>query len=942
MYNQVRLISLRLKNPSSVQQTYSCLKFPKDAISSLKALSAIRDNRSEDSVNLPTASLVRAIRACVPDVASIVSRLGTTNDGNFSNWILSSKPISAPYFSLFFRHWLNAEYPSESLKGSPQESKLKDGAISEFTADALKKLTRDVTLDTSQWSQYDNGSANLDSLTFNLLPDFLATQLTAPELCFRLKEQWVRFYRCSSEGRAEVLSFPPFKTTLGRHQTDFYYSMVIGIETETVPFQAEPEVHFNISVRRWVSSEVKKFVKNHAASVYFRNQPAWGKAINSGSNTGFFQVAPLIWRGEYLWAGNLMPLLEQFNPLPLSPAEICADPVKALNVSSDRNIAITHADGIYPSHLVGKGWLTEDCRQITEQIIELLQDNWEPIDYVRVAVPKLAQSASKPYQAPKISKDAWNSTPPRRKQDEEDTLYEERAEQIAKQKYHARFIEAKRLRQSIVTCVGNHLALEIWYQHSSSLKACTQAVWFSLGCELLEAEKNQAYPDGISVDSRYFPDEDLTVTLIKIEAREIPASLALSADKKPTEREVLAAFRKRQAEIDERVKALPEISGITERGVILEIAAPEQWEKDWLDPYKVCRAGFAAHSRLVQYITKEHERIAKNDADEISIKESKETLNTRALSSVLDILRALGVQAAPPKIELQGVLLPDPMVYVGIWLVNRTSETTINGKGLQLPIAVMLRADSPQVWVTFPGASQNGSIWLPYRQGQLEIAVGITPLVAETTTDKRQALRKSVTDFLLNVFQSKEIRRNQCLIAFDASNFRQALPWLTNMNLIKDALQINDGQRLTPSNFRIARVREGDEIADLYGMSDQETTLVPIFDQLKELPQVSEMIQGLFWNGISDRVFLSIAQKSATMPGIKSGYSKLDRPDTSWSSPQAVELTMAYLQPDDNPVHWASLIHRLRSYSLAYNDALVYPIMLGLAQQASKCALLIK
>lgn len=944
MYNHIRLISLRLKNPSSVQQSYSCLKFPKDAVANLKALSAIRENRLENSVNLPTVSLVNAIRACVPDIASIIPRLGMMNDGNLDSWIFSSEPISTPHFSAFFRHWLNAEYPSDSLGGDRRETELKNGAIAAFTADALEKLTGEVILDATQWEKYDNGSSKLDSLTFNLLPDFLATQLSVPGLRFKLQDQWIKFHRCSpiKEGQAELISFPPFKASFGKQQTDFYYSMAIGIEVETVPFQAEPEVRFNIGVRRWVSSEVKKFVKNHAASVYFHNQLNWGKAINSGNNTGFFQVAPLIWRSNHRWVGSLMPLLEQFNPLPLSPTEICTDPIKALNLQGNRNIAITHADGIYPVHRVGKGWFTEDCRQIAEQIIELLQDNWAPIDYVRVAVPKLDKSSFKPYQAPKPHSNSWDDAPPRRLKDEEEAVYQERAEKVGKQKYQKRLIEAKRLREGIVACIGNHLVLEIWYQHTSSRDACTQAVWFNLGRGLLEAENSQAYPDGVVVDSCYFPDEDLTVTLIKIEARGIPAALPLNSDKKPSERQVLTALQQRQDEIAQRIQALPEVPGISERSAILEIAAQDQWEESWLDPYKSCRAAFAAQGRLLQCITQDHERIAKNEGDKIAIEQAKASLNTRAVSSVQDVLRSLGVQATPPKVIFKGELLPDPMVYVGIWLVNRTSDTTINGKGLQLPIAVMLRSDSNQVWITFPGASQNSSIWLPYSQGQIQIAAGTTPIAAETVIEKKKALRKSVTDFLLNVLQSKEIRRGQCLLAFDACNFRQALPWLQNMELIQDVLKIGDMPSVTPSNLRIARVRQGDEIADWYGLHSDAKDLIPIFDQIVELPKTSEMVQGLFWNGMNERVFLSIAQKSSTMPSLKSGYSKLDRPETSWSSPQAVELTMAYLQPDDDPTHWAFLTHQLRSYPLAYNGALIYPIMLDLARQAGKYALLVK
>ncbi|MHC5826506.1 MAG: pPIWI_RE module domain-containing protein, partial [Nostoc sp.] len=184
-----------------------------------------------------------------------------------------------------------------------------------------------VTLETESWKKYTNGTANLteDADGFILLPDILATELSKPELQFKLGDETIQFYRCAPlEGAgAELISWPPLSYT--QTKRIYYYSIVLTLKVQTVPFQSYPQLQCDMSIRRWCSiNDTRLLLGGQTSSVYIRTKLEWGKGLNPYGYTEYFQVAPLVWKGEPKWDNNLANLLDKFNPLPYTPEQILA------------------------------------------------------------------------------------------------------------------------------------------------------------------------------------------------------------------------------------------------------------------------------------------------------------------------------------------------------------------------------------------------------------------------------------------------------------------------------------------------------------------------------------------------------------------------------------------------------------------------------------------
>jgi hypothetical protein len=141
--------------------------------------------------------------------------------------------------------------------------------------------------------------------------------------------------------------------------------------------------------------------------------------------------------------------------------------------------------------------------------------------------------------------------------------------------------------------------------------------------------------------------------------------------------------------------------------------------------------------------------------------------------------------------------------------------------------------------------------------------------------------------------------------------------------------------------LRVVRVRQDGETPEWYALHDQEKQKVKLFDNLLELEQISVATEGLFNTNSNERIFLSIGQKSNTMPKEKRDFSKLDKPQLHWSNPAILELVVACIQPKDEPWHWAVLTHELRRMALQYKDTLARPIVLHLAAQMGDYVLMV-
>ncbi|NEO36911.1 MAG: RNAseH domain-containing protein [Moorea sp. SIOASIH] len=915
-YHTIRLGAVRVKEQHKLPaQQFYALKFPETAQDLIKSLVAQRERRYNEPVSIPIASLNAALRAIIPGLIYI--------DKIWEEfWLYSRGEIPINKLLVILSHWLDTEFPDQN------PNRRKNGITVEQRQAVMELLSNNlqwesVTLKMESWKTFPNGTANINenSNSFILLPDIIATELSKPDLKFKFDDKTIQFYRCSPMTRpgAELISWPPESDN---KKVKSYYSIVLRLTVKTVPFQPYPQLQCDMITRRWCSLEKTGLLSGgQASSVYIRTQVKWGEEINPYGYTEYFQVAPMVWKGEAKWANNLAKLLYPIisrsdTPDKITPDKILANPVKYLNITDSPNICITYKDGMKTKHEVGKGFPPNNYRQLMEQIALFFKDKWELINYHRLNSTIKPKKSDRLYEfnLPKPDGISW-------------TMDISKIEEYEK--------EAKRLREAIRNCIGKELTIEIWYIHESTLDALIKAVCYCLGLTT-------------STENTYnFPDIDLTVTIRPQPIGKLAERLPLSTEteQKPTSEQREDAIKTRMGEIAQAIKDMPPITGKV--GVLVELYDENHWKHKWIDPKAAIRLGFAQEKidRLSQFIAPKHEKVkheyekrAKEKGRELNKKERKEIndlqneLVQKAISSVLDILRSLGVQIAPPRIVIPSVTLPDPITYVALWLVSRTGKTSAHGKQQLIPCMVKMRSDSQTIEATFNGLSK----WLPYD----EALVKLNKLGKSITGDNKQK-SSEIKRFIRRMLQSKELRGKDTLLLCDAQNIRRYWKWLQDSEISPEGLVFGaESPQLIP-NLRVVRVREDEETPNWYALHDTDKQKVKLFDDLVDLETLATSTSGLFYTESNDRIFLSIGEKHPTMSNISHYSSKSKEPQKNWTHPQIVELTVACIQPGDKPEHWAIVTHQLRQMALQYKSPLSRPIVLHLAAQMADYVLMV-
>jgi hypothetical protein len=166
----------------------------------------------------------------------------------------------------------------------------------------------------------------------------------------------------------------------------------------------------------------------------------------------------------------------------------------------------------------------------------------------------------------------------------------------------------------------------------------------------------------------------------------------------------------------------------------------------------------------------------------------------------------------------------------------------------------------------------------------------------------------------------REIRPLGNVVLFcHAQNLRSAWPWLTNGKLSHDKLQLTDGVWYTNFQWpglRVVRIRDSSEheTPEWYAQNGTE----------------QGFSRGLFV--LSERVFASTHDRPVQFKYKSRNCTKLTNPDYAWN-PGLFEITVPFIQPGDEPWHWAALAHELRHMTLNYPDATAKPLPLHMAEK---------
>ncbi len=748
-----------------------------------------------------------------------------------------------------------------------QFSKADDQRLSQLLKQLkVEDLQWAPTTVTGTWSHETNGTAKLDNSNFILLPHVLAAQLSQDDVEIEFGSETLRFRRAPlgiGTLGAELVSWPPIK-----YDDKWYWSVVVTFTLQTVPFQSFPVLHCDLSLRRWWSKPIKKLPGGKETSVYLLTNVPWLKNLPFSNS---FQVASIKWARigasfGLVWGSKLPELLDRLNlqhKFP-TPDNIKDDPGSALNLNGSPNAGLVFRYGIKPKHGVGPGLSPLDRRTLAEEIAELIAPQWKFVELLpRVTFG--AEVATNPFLP--------NST--------------------AKKKTTESEFQKQRVR-AIAEAVEDSLTVEIWYQRETMRDESVKAIR-----EWLGIPESASFPYN-------FPEENFTLVLRSQPLGALGDKLELDSGIKNEKTQRRQAIFKRGEEVGAEVAKLEAVSGVA--AALVELAGADDFSTNE-DPKQALRLGFAACDRPTQFISTEEKQ-----------------LSHRAKSGFLDLLRQLGVQGALPKIAIKKHKLPEPLNYVGLWLIKHNSPTSADGSVQRVPVMVYMKSDSTEIKAIAPGFKT----WLPYREALLKIAKG-------------EIKGKQTIPFIQDLLTED---LGDTLLLCHAQNLRSAWKWLTNGNIATDMLAFGKEPQRSIENLeglRIVRVRDSQrhETPEWYAQNEA----------LAEKDKEQGWSEGIFKMG--ERVFASTYnkpkqfQKPVNLSKVSSSTSKKGKaleasPDAAFRNPGLVELTVACIQPGDEILPWAAITHKLRHIALQYDEALKLPLPLHLAKQMEEYVLLIE
>jgi hypothetical protein len=853
------------------------LPFPEQWATSFKKLQAIVLNRPIEKTTVPIASLNRTLRAVVPPIVSIGR--GATSRWALSEgkpWLYAQKNIEPAVLVSVVHAWARA------LFGAVPDEQLNQVLKTIQTHDVKWNVEQ---LDLVDWKKNDAGTAAPSNPgQFIVFPDYVAATLSSITEGFQYGDHQLHFRRSSlapGQRGAELTSWPPLL------DGDALYSVILTFTMQTVPFQAYPVLHCDVSLRRWAGPK-RVFLKQRANAYIATNLPfvpeldGWSNQLQVIS---LKREINLVGNWTSHWEDHLVDILAQLrSKASLIDANQLTDTPTIGQRDWDNAAAIVYSTRM-KRHRIGAGVAIRERGQLFDQLTDLLSNLFEPV----VPLPRVKVS--------KREKVGFRSNPffMKIQNDKKQDLITEQRIVIGEANKQ---IWAER-RAFICETVGDHLRLEICASSTDVRDNLIAAAQDILGIAL----------NGDPMQEIATSELAITVTFSNLGI--LTDNLDVGSGKGVRER-VRDATQRR---INDVVRALPKIQ--TPTLVLAEILSKEKYTKN-SDPKSPLRIGIGRSQRLVQFITADNVD-AVPSSDEEDEEESVAPLYYRAMNALLDGLRQLGVPGKLPAQARAG----RPITIIGAWLINKKSSKAGN-ESYTLPVLVRTSSADNDILAIAPGFEK----WLPYREALLELS--------KTDVLGSQNKRADYTAFLRAELLRTVSKENDTLLICHAQNMRETWTWISNTNLVCDAIAFHPSEITVPiaewPGLRIVRVRDG---------QSHETP-----EWFAEKDGWRSAAAGLFKMG--ERVFASTHSKPKQMTSYSHYFSKAEmwssrtspdrfvppKPNRPTWNPGLYELTVAALQPEDNgdPTIWAHLTHELRQSCLHFEDATALPLQLHLAK----------
>nr|QEO73605.1 hypothetical protein [uncultured bacterium] len=857
-------------------KTFRTIKFSDAWRDEALALYALSWRGVNEPLTLPIAQLNNLFRAAAPGV--IATGRGAATDA-CAPWLYATNEVPADLIAALVNTWVATLAPRKPDPDPQRQTELEE---------AVYKVQASLAGSTPSWSEstVNLTAANLSPggtalpirPLYQLVPEVLAAELARRP--YRDGNEELHFRVVTREQGAELVSWPPRPFTKNGRQ--WYYSCVITLTVQTVPFMSRFRVHVGTGLRRWVTGGRFRVPVNRGVGAYLAVAPPWSTGHDhtprlSNNFIDYFE------RGNrHAWRSRstveLLPELDIVRRYP-SALEVVSDPDRWLDGVDGLTAAVVHSNGLTDHEVKAGIGPTERAR--LDRWVELGLQPW----FRRVTDLERTGHHAKPAIRPKPR---WTKV-----------KGDDAATEARKAAAHAEAARKAALaRRAALGAALDGVPLEV---HLLWQTERTRDKMISAMCELFELPEL----DVENLENWQWGTEHLNIRVVarpfdSAEASALSVPKATGAERTRLVTEAINARRQRVRELFEA-----DLDPATTAGLVfVELHDRGAFTAADSDPKTAIRLGCADSGRLSQFISK------RDDADG--------ELLIRARSSWLDGLRQLGaITTAAHRVD--GV--PDGTQVAALWMANRRTDGVTRHAHREL---VAVRLEPRGGHYHLEAWHNEEKQWLPYRR----YLVGLPKKTAarspgrKSLRDQRSTVERQVRSVLY------QLRDRPTMLLANSENLRWWWSWISNRELVRDMIGFGDAppQRLAAwgPDLRLVLIRNAsgrDEVPQWYAPTPDDKS--------------AGFAAGIWRQrdaGPGNRVFASMTDVPASAGATKRTALKIltgpewtRSPGKAMWNPSYVEITVAGclsegalaasgradVAPDD-PADWAALAHQLR------------------------------
>ncbi|MEW1616308.1 MULTISPECIES: pPIWI_RE module domain-containing protein [unclassified Streptomyces] len=872
-------------------EQYRVISFPEEWRAEFMDLYRRRWRRREQPTALPISKLNDLLRATAPGLVA-------TGRGAGSNaevpWFYASEEMPAELISPLLASWVMTLPPGTD----PDPERMADhrAALDRTLAliDDHTPQWRTESVDLTAADHSPGGTAQPDRRLYQLLPERIGARLASSPL--RLNGVDLSFRLVTRDQGVELVSWPPRSYAKGKRT--WFYSGLVTVTVQTVPFAPRFRVHVSYGIRRWATGSPVWLPEGHGATVLLDAPLPWPgvhgprRRLTANSLAYDRSLGMLAWSRQSLV--GLLPELDVTRAYP-KPSDLVAEPVGWIEGQNGVAAGILHSTAM-GRHGVGAGLMPLE---------RSLLDHWveEGIGPFLRRVPELERvhRKSKPVLLPT-------------------SATKDQAEQ---EKRTRNRIQARRDAVR-ATLDGRPLLVDVLWQTEETRDALVAALreWLGLSAGSCGVDGEHDWQDGeLRVRLRTRPLGTLGAPLEVIRKSGHKRAQALAQ-----------AVRERAARTAGHFVPPSASEGL----VIVETLGPERFPVRDSDPKSALRLGCAVARRVSQFI------VVPEDSDG--------AVAHRAKSAIADGMRQLGA-VVPPDQRLDDKLA-DGLQYLALWYVRCQADGPTRQAGQRL-VALRIRPRDPVHPVC--GWDDTRKKWLPY--AQLLLALAADEFTSDHPTQTRSARAFSTQDERRDEVERQvrsllyQVRDRPTLLLVNSGNLRGVWPGLNNGQLVRDMVTLH-GEQLTRlalygGGLRAVLIRDANsrgETPEWYAPGETD----------EEPPGFSAGLWAAREASPDNRVFVSTVGKPPTAGTVRRDLRKLV-PDKDWPhgpaatawNPQALELTVLGCLSEaalaaggspgakpEQPAVIAAAVHQLRFHD-EYHP-LARPLPLHLAKLAEE------